>query len=697
MLSKKYPFVKQEALKDCGVACLSMIIQYYRGYMKMDLLRDLTKTNKQGVNAYHLIRAATEIGFEASGVKATLDQLNKDNLVLPCIANVTIDGKYKHYIVIYKIDYHQKRMMIADPAVGIKTITFREFNQIWNQVLLILYPIKSLPQNQHHSITRFTIKLLLGHKKIMINIIILSLFVTGFTIASSFFLQWMLGSINWHNPEVQMTWIFIIFMTIYVLKIVSEFMRNKLLIYLNLKIDLLLTMDTFKNIVALPYHYYRNRTTGEILSRVFDLGTIRQMISKFALALFIDGLLTTIALIFLYNINQTLCLLAIIIFMLYILIIYMFKQSFTYYINAVQQNKATVSSSLIETINGFETLKGLNISKQFLSQMEDKYHKLLKIIFKFDHLCNLQYLVKELVGSLGLVIIMTMGTLFVIRGQMTIGNLLTFNALLFYFLEPVRSLVDLDTNIKEAKSALDRILDLKSSEQELGITNPHLKGSLVIKNLTYGYQEGVNLLDNISFKIKSGEKAMITGSSGSGKSTIFKLLKKYYPVSRQMIYFDDIDINDLKMDSLNQSITYVAQNEILFNDTLLNNIKLNRSFSQSKLMNILKICRIEAIIKNDPAGYHLLIEENGFNLSGGEGQRIVLARSLVKNSSIILLDERMSQMDVNLERQILKDLFKYYPQKTIILISHRLDNLDLFNHLIEINDGKVTKDVIKNE
>ena len=352
---------------------------------------------------------------------------------------------------------------------------------------------------------------------------------------------------------------------------------------------------------------------------------------------------------------------------------------------------------MIETINGFETLKGLNISKQFLSQMEDKYHKLLKIIFKFDHLYNLQYLVKELVGSLGLVIIMTMGTLFVIRGQMTIGNLLTFNALLFYFLEPVRSLVDLDTNIKEAKSALDRILDLKSSEQELGITNPHLKGSLVIKNLTYGYQEGVNLLDNISFKIKSGEKVMITGSSGSGKSTIFKLLKKYYPVSRQMIYFDDIDINDLKMDSLNQSITYVAQNEILFNDTLLNNIKLNRSFSQSKLMNILKICRIEAIIKNDPAGYHLLIEENGFNLSGGEGQRIVLARSLVKNSSIILLDERMSQMDVNLERQILKDLFKYYPQKTIILISHRLDNLDLFNHLIEINDGKVTKDVIKNE
>ncbi len=691
-MSRKYPFVKQEALKDCGAACLSMIIKYHKGYVDLETLRDITKTNRNGANAYNLIEAAMELGFEARGVR--LSNIESEELIVPCIAHVTIDQTYKHYVVIYKIDLKKRTVIIADPSREIKTISIDDFNKIWNNVILILYPIKNLPINKEHSIIKFTLDLLLMHKKILINLLLLSLFITGFTVASSFFLQWILGSIGIIDAKMHIMWTFTIFSIIYLLKIISDFMRNKLLIYINQKIDYILTMDTFKNIMSLPYNYYRNRTTGEILARINDLGIVRNVISKLSLTIFIDTIVILVALIFLYLINSTLFVLAGLIFILYVLILYIFKNSFNKYINRIQEKKAIVSSYLVESINGFETIKGLNIADIFIKKFKQKYTSLLNEVFKLDNLYNYQYLFKEIIGNMGFIIIITVGTLLVIDNKMSIGALLTFNALLSYFLSPIRSLIDLDMDLKESENALRRILDLNIKKIDTGIIDQRISGAIKINNLNYSYDNINNLLNNINFNIKQGEKVIITGSSGSGKSTIFKLLMKYYKVNRNMIEIDAIDINDYNDNSINQAITCIAQNEILFTDTLINNIKLNREVSNNKFLEITKICHLKSIIKDNSLGYNLLIEENGFNISGGEGERIILARSLIKDSAIILIDEGLSQVDTNLERQILKDLFKYYKQKTIIMISHRIDNIDLFNHLIEIEQGSLKKDVM---
>ena len=186
---------------------------------------------------------------------------------------------------------------------------------------------------------------------------------------------------------------------------------------------------------------------------------------------------------------------------------------------------------------------------------------------------------------------------------------------------------------------------------------------------------------------------MIYGPSGSGKSTILKLLMKYYDVKRGMIFISGIDINDIKVESLRKNITYISQNELLFNGTIIDNLKYYSDDENNDIVNIARLLEFNEILDNE-LGLNMLVEENGINLSGGQKQRIVLARALLKESDIILIDEGLSQIDVDLERKILSNVFDKYKNKTIIIISHRLENLDLYDRMVKVSDGKIKKDEI---
>ena len=190
---------------------------------------------------------------------------------------------------------------------------------------------------------------------------------------------------------------------------------------------------------------------------------------------------------------------------------------------------------------------------------------------------------------------------------------------------------------------------------------------------------------------------MIIGKSGSGKSTLVKMLLKYYECNRNELFIDDIDINDYKETSIKNNIVYISQNEMLFTDTLYNNIIYNRNIDIEDFLKIEKMCMIEEIIKENISGFNMTLEENGFNISGGERQRIVLARSLLSKFNILIIDEGLNQMDIGLERQVLKNIFNEYKSKTIIIVSHRLENMDLFDQVLELSNGKIIKDAKKND
>ena len=679
----KRNLIKQDGFKDCGPTCLSMIIKHYKGYIDINELKEMCKTDKNGTTAYHLIETAKKCGFESYGVKCNLEDINKNNIILPCIAHVILNNSYKHYIVIKKIDYKKKKITVYDPIGTIKTYTYENFQKIFSNIIILLYPIKVIKNIPNNSIKKFILEITKTSTKQLIQIIIISIFITLFSIIISFYLQYMVDNVN---NQGKIYFIFTLFLIIYIMKIISDFLRNKIIILVNQKIDFNLNYNTFKQIINLPYCYYKNNTTGEIISKINDLDVVRQVISKVAISIFIDLPLTLLSLIIMYILNEKLFIISLIIMLLYWLVLILFRNPLNEKIEDTTLAKADTTSYMVERINGYETLKGCNKEHIALKKFEDKYAALSNKIYDLDNCYNYQLLLKEIINDLGFIFIILIGILLVKDNIITIGQLLSFNSLLVYFLTPIRNIIDLDDSIKQSKIAVKKILNLYYDKKENGILDKKMKGEIIFKNLSYTFNDTRNVLENINLKINQNSKVMVIGESGSGKSTLFKILKKYYTVPRDKVYIDNVDINDYQK----SNIVYVSQNEILFTDTISNNI------DSDNIIDISKICLVDEIVKNNQLGYNTLIEENGFNLSGGERQRIILARALANEFDILIIDEGLSQVDINMERKILKNLFENYNDKTIIFISHRLENMDLFNQVIKLKKGRISDDLSKN-
>ena len=679
----KRNLIRQDGFKDCGPTCLSMIIKHYKGYIDINELKEMCKTDKNGTTAYHLIETAKKCGFESYGVKCNLEDINKNNIILPCIAHVILNNSYKHYVVIKKIDYKKKKITVYDPIGTIKTYTYENFQKIFSDIIILLYPIKVIKNIPNNSIKKFILEITKTSTKQLIQIIIISIFITLFSIIISFYLQYMVDNVN---NQGKIYFIFTLFLIIYIMKIISDFLRNKIIILVNQKIDFNLNYNTFKQIINLPYCYYKNNTTGEIISKINDLDVVRQVISKVAISIFIDLPLTLLSLIIMYILNEKLFIISLIIMLLYWLVLILFRNPLNEKIEDTTLAKADTTSYMVERINGYETLKGCNKEHIALKKFEDKYAALSNKIYDLDNCYNYQLLLKEIINDLGFIFIILIGILLVKDNIITIGQLLSFNSLLVYFLTPIRNIIDLDDSIKQSKIAIKKILNLYYDKKENGILDKKMKGEIIFKNLSYTFNDTRNVLENINLKINQNSKVMVIGESGSGKSTLFKILKKYYTVPRDKVYIDNVDINDYQK----SNIVYVSQNEILFTDTISNNI------DSDNIIDISKICLIDEIVKNNQLGYNMLIEENGFNLSGGERQRIILARALANEFDILIIDEGLSQVDINMERKILKNLFENYNDKTIIFISHRLENMDLFNQVIKLKKGRISDDLSKN-
>ena len=283
------------------------------------------------------------------------------------------------------------------------------------------------------------------------------------------------------------------------------------------------------------------------MSRINDLDNVRDMISKVSLSLFVDLPLTLISLIVLYLINKTLFMIGLAILILYFIIIVLFRGLFNDYIRKIQSKRSETTSYMVESISGFETVKGSHLESSVINKFEKKYVKLLKDIFKYQNMYFLQNLFKEIINNIGFILITFIGCRLVVEDKMKIGTLFTFSSLLVYFLDPIKNIINLDNTIKEAKNSLRRVLELvefKSNND--GVIDKFKNDNIVFKNLNFSFNDRDYILKNINLTIKKNSKVMVVGKSGSGKSTLFKLLMKYYDVKSNSIFINNIDINNYK-------------------------------------------------------------------------------------------------------------------------------------------------------
>ena len=436
---KKYPFFKQEEAKDCGAACLYMIIDYYKGHLNIESIRELLKINQMGTTAYHIVEGAKKIGFEAKGVKCNLDDINEDNIILPCIANVIINNTYKHFIVIYKIDFIKNTILIADPSNKIMTMSFDIFKSIFSGVIIILYPKEDIPcENTKNLKLKLLTYIAKSHPKLIKQVSVLSIFITIFSVISSFFLEKIINTINYYKSREIIVLVLLIFLSLNILKNLTNLFRDKLLILINEKLNLSLTLDTFKKILLLPYKSYQNKTTGDISMRIIDIGIIKDSISKIFITLIVDFPLALLAMIVLLIINVKLFLLSFIVLILYMLIILLFKEYFDDSIKLLKKDNINTTNYIIESISNFETIKGLHIIDNIYHQFEKKFVVMLKHSFKYDNMICLQNFLKGIIDESGLILIYSIGAILAINDQITFANLLTFGPLLTYFLNHLK-------------------------------------------------------------------------------------------------------------------------------------------------------------------------------------------------------------------------------------------------------------------
>jgi ATP-binding cassette subfamily B protein len=330
---------------------------------------------------------------------------------------------------------------------------------------------------------------------------------------------------------------------------------------------------------------------------------------------------------------------------------------------------------MTEAITGFESVKGQNLESNIISNFKSRNKSFLNTLRNYQKQKNKIYHIRDLTNDFSLILLFTVGIYLENNNLLTYSNFILFYTLFNFFLDPFKNLIEIKYLLDEQKISFKRIMELNTKEEEKEKIE---SGIIRFKNTTL--EKNNWNLKNINLSIYPKDKIMIIGHSGSGKSTLLKHIKQYYQTNN--IYINN---QPLKNVSLKEQITYISQNEILFTDTLYNNITMGSNIDNKTLNKIIKICRLNSIIKRNPLGIMMLIEENGFNLSGGDKQRIILARALSQNKNYLFIDEGLGEVDTNLERKILKDLFKYYQDKTILFVTHRLDNMDLFSKVIKFD------------
>jgi ATP-binding cassette subfamily B protein len=696
LFSKKHACIQQHDITDCAAACLATIVKQYKGTVSIAKIREAADTDQEGTNVYGIIKAAETLGFKALGVKGTPESLYQD-FQLPAIAHSIVNGTLLHYVVIHKIT--PKKIIVADPSQGIVNYKPEDFFKIWTGVLILLTPTERLEQTplQKSTLLKFFL-LLKPYKKPLLYIFFASLLYTIMGILGSFYFKIIMDTIIPNNLTATLHTVSLGIIFLSLLRILTNAYRTQLLLKLSQQLDKQLMLSYYQHVLKLPMHFFTSRTTGEIISRFLDASKIRDAISSVTLSMMIDTLMAVAGGTILYQQNSFLFYIALINTLLYTVMVYIFNPIIKRTNKEQMENNAILTSFLVESINGIETVKTYNSQEKTYQKTETKFLALLKSIFTGGFYGNILSSLTGFTGMLGGISIIWAGTYNVIHGTMTIGQLLTFNALLAYFFEPIKNLIHLQPLLQAAMVAANRlgeILDLEPEKdtQSTTILNPStLRGTISFTNVTFTYGTRYPVLKNINLTIQPGQKIALVGESGSGKTTLAKLLMRLYTWQEGAITINNHNIHDISLALLRDKIAYVPQTTFLFNGTIRDNLSLGMEFIRSeKIIEIARITKAHDFIHHLPMGYDTIISENSTNFSGGQKQLIAITRALLKNPDILILDEATSNLDSITEKAIEQTIHEYTRTITTIIIAHRLSTIINSDLVFVMSQGHIAE------
>lgn len=688
--------IKQFDITDCGAACIASVSAYYGLRFPLAQIRQYAYTNQKGTNILGMVDALDKLGFNAKGARAEFEALKI--VPKPTIAHVIVKGVLQHFVVIYKVGNTKIKYM--DPSDGkMHEVSHEDFQKMWTGVIILVEPNKNFEAADKtvSDIKRFW-QLFSPHRGPLMQSLFGAVIVSILGLSSSVYVGKITDYVLIDGNTNLLNMMSIVMIIILFLKVFIGLTKNVIMVKTAQCIDIALILGYYKHLLTLPQQFFDTMRVGEITSRVSDAVKIRNFVNNVVVELTVNIMILvfTVILMLIYSWKLTLILVTSIPF--YVILFFVFNHFNRTYQRKIMERSADLQAQLVESLESIGTIKRFGIENFTNAKTENRFVAMLRSIFSATYSALFVNNGIQIVGQGMVIAILWIGSLQVIEQSITPGTLIMFYSLIGYVTSPISYIISSNSTIQEAIIASDRlfqIMDLEREEKDnkkITLTT-HMIGNICFDNITFRYGSGKFVFQDFSLTIQKGKTTAIVGESGSGKTTLISLLLDIYPIQNGKIKIGDYDIAMITNKSLREKISVVPQRVELFAGTVIENIALGETKPDMKrIVDVIKSLGLEQFIESLPQGLNTRIGEHGTSLSGGECQRLAIARAVYRNPEIILFDEATSSLDTIAEKYV-KQVTKQLASegKTIVIIAHRLSTVCDAETIITIAHGKVAE------
>ena len=682
-----------------GLICLSVVAaQHQRSVDPAQLTRALALDPTAPISEAQLLLAAKEIGLKAKAYPATWSRLR--HLTLPAI----VELKTGEYAVLFRLD-PGGYVILGDPALPRpQRLAQEEFEALWSGRLVLVKTRLRLDNPNRPFDLYWFVPAIWKYRKIMGEILAASFVIQLFGLATPLFTQVIIDKVLMHKSIPTLHVLAVGMLILIVFEGILSVLKTNLMAHTSNRIDVALGARLFRHLLHIPLRYFEVRRVGDTVARVRELENIRQFITGSSINVILDLLFTVIfvAVMFIYSGVLTGVVLASI--PLFVALSVVMRPMMRSRLGDKFDRGAENQSYLVESVTGVQTVKAMALEPIFYRRWEEHLARYVTASFRVSYLSGIGSSVGQIIQKLSTLSILWVGAYLVMRGRMTVGQLIAFQMLSGRVISPVLRVVQLWQDFQQVGISVDRLGDLINTKPEptqnpSKMSLPAIQGGVRIENARFRYQfDGPEVLRNLSCEIKAGTTVGVVGRSGSGKSTLAKLLQRLYVPESGRILIDGIDLQQVDPMWLRRQIGVVLQENFLFNGSIRDNIAIQvPGAPMAQIVEMAKLAGAHDFILELPEAYDTPVGERGAALSGGQRQRIAIARALMPNPRILIFDEATSALDYESERIIQDNLARICKGRTVFIIAHRLSTIRNADVIFVIDRGQLVEQGSHNE